>query len=40
MKTLADLKRDLQVGTSIEMVNFHNGQDIPLSLAYKIIKEN
>lgn len=32
MKTLADLKRDLQVGTAVEMVNFHNGQDIPEKL--------
>ena len=38
MKTFADLKRDLKLGTGIEMVNFYNGQDIPLSLAYKIIK--
>ena len=29
MKTFADLKRDLKLGTGIEMVNFHNGQDIP-----------
>lgn len=28
MKTIAELKRDLTIGTSIEMVNFH-GQDIP-----------
>ena len=32
MKTLADLKRDLKVGTAMEMLNFHNEQDIPEKL--------
>ena len=29
MKTLADLKRDLQIGTSIQMINFNNREEIP-----------